>query len=106
MSKTTTCFSRAALNERKAEIRIQFRDVSGDIFAPGVVKRNELVVRVQPNEAVYCKMMTKTPGMNVDPVETEMDLSYRTRYKVCIINCVCSNNFLNQQADLKNLVDP
>ena len=75
----------SALNERKAEIRIQFRDVPGDIFTSGVVKRNELVVRVQPNEAVYCKMMTKTPGMNVDPVETEMDLSYKTRYKVIII---------------------
>ena len=73
-----------ALNERKAEIRIQFRDVPGDIFTRGVVKRNELVVRVQPNEAVYCKMMTKTPGMNVEPVETEMDLSYRTRYKVLL----------------------
>lgn len=70
-----------ALNERKAEIRIQFRDVPGNIFTENVVKRNELVMRVQPNEAVYCKMMTKTPGMNVDPVETEMDLSYKTRYK-------------------------
>ena len=50
------------------------------------MKRNELVMRVQPNEAVYCKMMTKTPGMNVEPVETEMDLSYRTRYKVHIEN--------------------
>ena len=70
------------MNERKAEIRVQFRDVPGDIFSEGVVKRNELVIRVQPHEAVYCKMMTKTPGMHADPVETEMDLSYRTRYKV------------------------
>nr|CAB3247922.1 glucose-6-phosphate 1-dehydrogenase-like [Phallusia mammillata] len=70
-----------ALNERKAEVRVQFREVPGDIFTPGVVKRNELVMRVQPNEAVYCKMMTKTPGMNVEPIETEMDLSYNMRYK-------------------------
>nr|XP_002126015.1 glucose-6-phosphate 1-dehydrogenase-like [Ciona intestinalis] len=70
-----------ALNERKAEVRVQFRDVPGDIFSNGVVKRNELVMRVQPNEAVYCKMMTKSPGMNVEPVETEMDLSYNLRYK-------------------------
>uniref|UniRef100_H2YAU5 Glucose-6-phosphate 1-dehydrogenase n=1 Tax=Ciona savignyi TaxID=51511 RepID=H2YAU5_CIOSA len=70
-----------ALNERKAEVRVQFRDVPGDIFSDGVVKRNELVLRVQPNEAVYCKMMTKSPGMNVEPVETEMDLSYNLRYK-------------------------
>jgi len=70
-----------ALNERKAEIRIQFHDVPGNIFLPGSVKRNELVIRVQPNEAVYCKMMTKAPGMAVEPEETEMDLTYKTRYK-------------------------
>jgi len=42
-------------------------------------------MRVQPNEAVYCKMMTKTPGMNVDPIETEMDLTYHMRYKVGLV---------------------
>ena len=38
-----------ALNERKTEIRIQFHDVPGDIFE-GQAQRNELVIRVQPNE--------------------------------------------------------
>ncbi|KAK3609070.1 hypothetical protein CHS0354_011829 [Potamilus streckersoni] len=70
-----------ALNERKAEVRIQFRDVPGDIFSSGVVKRNELVIRVQPNEAVYMKMMAKTPGMSFDCEETELDLTYGSRYK-------------------------
>ncbi|XP_038067286.1 glucose-6-phosphate 1-dehydrogenase-like isoform X1 [Patiria miniata] len=69
-----------ALNERKAEVRIQFKDVPGDIFA-GDCKRNELVIRVQPNEAVYCKMMTKSPGMSFVPKETELDLTYGARYK-------------------------
>ncbi|XP_072017532.1 glucose-6-phosphate 1-dehydrogenase-like [Amphiura filiformis] len=69
-----------ALNERKAEVRIQFNDVPGDIFGGGT-KRNELVVRVQPNEAVYCKMMTKSPGMSFNPEETELDLTYGSRYK-------------------------
>ena len=40
-----------ALNERKAEIRIQFKDVAGDIF-DNQCARNELVIRVQPDEAV------------------------------------------------------
>lgn len=70
-----------ALNERKAEIRIQFRDVAGDIFN-GQVKRNELVMRVQPGEAVYVKMMTKDPGMTFKLAETELDLTYTSRYKV------------------------
>ncbi|XP_071084261.1 glucose-6-phosphate 1-dehydrogenase-like isoform X1 [Haliotis cracherodii] len=70
-----------ALNERKAEVRVQFRDVAGDIFPSGEVKRNELVIRVQPNEAVYLKMMTKTPGMAIECEESELDLSYGSRYK-------------------------
>ncbi|KAK7103001.1 glucose-6-phosphate 1-dehydrogenase-like isoform X2 [Littorina saxatilis] len=72
-----------ALNERKAEVRLQFRDVAGDIFPLGEAKRNELVIRVQPDEAVYLKMMTKTPGMTFDTHETELDLSYNSRYKGC-----------------------
>lgn len=69
-----------ALNERKAEVRIQYRDVPGDIFH-GEAVRNELVLRVQPGEAIYCKVMTKTPGMSFKLEETELDLTYNTRYK-------------------------
>lgn len=70
-----------ALNERKAEVRIQYQDVPGDIF-DGKAKRNELVVRVQPGEALYIKMMTKSPGITFDMEETELDLTYGSRYKV------------------------
>ena len=69
-----------AVNERKAEVRIQYRDVPGDIFH-GEAVRNELVLRVQPGEAIYCKVMTKTPGMSFRLEETELDLTYNTRYK-------------------------
>ncbi len=50
-----------ALNERKTEIRIQFRDTPTDICAgfsappgplPRPAGRNELVIRVQPREAI------------------------------------------------------
>lgn len=68
-----------ALNERKAEVRVQFRDVPGDIFG-GKCRRNELVIRLQPNEAMYLKVMTKTPGMSFEPVESELDLTYKARY--------------------------
>jgi glucose-6-phosphate 1-dehydrogenase len=71
-----------ALNERKAEVRIQFRDVPGDIFANGECQRNELVMRVQPGEAVYIKMMIKRPGMSFNAEETELDLTYGSRYQV------------------------
>jgi len=69
-----------ALNEQKAEVRIQYQDVPGDIFA-GKSKRNELVIRVQPGEALYLKMMTKSPGITFDLEETELDLTYGHRYQ-------------------------
>lgn len=69
------------MNERKAEIRIQYHDVPGDIFG-GQPKRNELVMRVQPGEAVYAKMMVKTPGVSFQMEEAELDLTYGYRYKV------------------------
>ncbi len=70
-----------ALNERKAEVRLQFTDVPGDIFGKHC-QRNELVVRVQPDEAIYLKIMTKRPGVYFSPEETELDLTYKSRYKV------------------------
>ncbi|KAF8370644.1 gspd-1 [Pristionchus pacificus] len=70
-----------ALNEKKAEVRVQYKSVNGDIYPSGDLKRTELVMRVQPNEAVYLKMMTKKPGMGFGVEETELDLSYSSRYK-------------------------
>ena len=61
-------------------MRIQYKDVPGDIFNGSTV-RNELVIRVQPDESVYAKVMTKTPGMSFNLQETELDLTYKSRYK-------------------------
>jgi glucose-6-phosphate 1-dehydrogenase len=66
-------------------VRIQYKSVSGDIYSDGMCKRNELVIRVQPDEAVYARIMTKRPGMAFDVEETELDLTYneRAKWKVC-----------------------
>jgi glucose-6-phosphate 1-dehydrogenase len=91
-----------ALNEQKAEIRIQFDDVPGALFGPtdceeresesfespmlfpenecDRLARNELVLRVQPNEAVYMKLMVKRPGHGMHPMLSDLDLSYASRY--------------------------
>lgn len=68
----------AALNEQKTEIRIQYKDVTSGIFKD--IARNELVIRVQPGEAVYLKMNAKSPGLSMKTVETEMDLTYKRRF--------------------------
>ncbi|KAH0544195.1 hypothetical protein FGG08_001640 [Glutinoglossum americanum] len=67
-----------ALNEQKTEIRIQFKDVTSAIFKNR--PRNELVVRVQPNESIYIKMNSKLPGLSMQTVATELDLTYRRRF--------------------------
>lgn len=67
------------MSDKKAEIRIQFQDVPGNIFG-NEVARNELVLRVQPDEAVYIKLMNKKPGLSTDTVISELDLSYKQRF--------------------------
>lgn len=70
-----------ALNEHIAEVRIQFKDVPNDLFKENV-KRNELVMRIQPDESVYIKMMVKKPGIALEIEDKELDLTYRSKFKV------------------------
>ncbi|GMH06822.1 hypothetical protein Nepgr_008662 [Nepenthes gracilis] len=70
-----------ALNSRKAEIRVQFKDVPGDIFKCKKQGRNEFVIRLQPSEAMYMKLTVKQPGLEMDTVQSELDLSYKHRYQ-------------------------
>ena len=60
------------------EVRIQFRDVTQGIFRD--ISRNELVLRIQPSEAVYLKLNTKEPGLYMRTLPTEMDLTYKRRF--------------------------
>ncbi len=43
-----------ALNERKAEVRIQFHKPPNMLF--GDIHNNEIVMRIQPNEALWIKV--------------------------------------------------
>ena len=38
------------------------------------------MIRVQPNESVYIKMNSKLPGLSMQTVVTELDLTYRRRF--------------------------
>lgn len=48
--------------------------------APVLGPTNELVVRIQPNESVYLKMMTKVPGLDNTLQSSELNLSFKTRF--------------------------
>eukprot|EP01111_Echinosteliopsis_oligospora_P016960 TRINITY_DN7197_c0_g1_i3.p1 TRINITY_DN7197_c0_g1~~TRINITY_DN7197_c0_g1_i3.p1 ORF type:complete len:524 (-),score=120.96 TRINITY_DN7197_c0_g1_i3:97-1587(-) len=67
-----------ALNERKAEVRIQFHTPTYGIF--NGTQPNELVIRVQPNEAMYLKVTQKRPGLTADLHQSELDLTYNSRF--------------------------
>ncbi|CAI9777289.1 unnamed protein product [Fraxinus pennsylvanica] len=74
-----------ALNSRKAEIRVQFKDVPGDIFKCKKQGRNEFVIRLQPSEAIYMKLTVKQPGLDMSTAQSELDLSYGQRYQGVVI---------------------
>mmetsp|Transcript_42074 Transcript_42074/g.51020 ORF Transcript_42074/g.51020 Transcript_42074/m.51020 type:complete len:550 (-) Transcript_42074:124-1773(-) len=62
------------LNEKRSEIRIQLREVPGDLFE-NQHGPNEIVVRMQPTEEMYMKVTIKKPGLGMNIVNSEMELS-------------------------------
>lgn len=68
-----------ALDAGKVEIRIQYKPVASGIFEE--IPPNELVIRIQPDEAIYIKLNAKQPGLSTQTQLTDLDLSYNSRYK-------------------------
>ncbi|KAJ1912895.1 Glucose-6-phosphate 1-dehydrogenase [Mycoemilia scoparia] len=68
-----------ALDNAKVLIRIQFKERSGDMFPD--LARNELVVQVSPEEAIYMKTLVKEPGLSTNLTISELDLTYRSRFE-------------------------
>ncbi|CAK0785009.1 glucose-6-phosphate 1-dehydrogenase [Coccomyxa viridis] len=79
-----------ALANRRTEIRVQFRNVPGNLFSDRLSlngmdldrSTNELVMRIQPNEAIYLKINNKIPGLGMKLDTTKLDLTYKQRYNV------------------------
>lgn len=67
-----------ALDEAKVDIRVQFKDAPDGLFDH--FTRNELVIRIQPDEAVYVKMNAKKPGLEMDTLPVDLDLTYKERF--------------------------
>jgi glucose-6-phosphate 1-dehydrogenase len=99
-----------ALNETKAEIRVQFRRPPGSSMlfprvdgeagevAEETVGRNELVIRLQPDQAMYVKVNVQAPGLRGDPIISELDLSYKSRYPEAFVRLPDAYTFLILQA--------
>ena len=75
-----------ALTERKAEIRVQFRHVPGNLykthFGTNIDRAtNELVIRLQPDSGIYLRINNKVPGIGLRLDRTNLDLIYKTKYE-------------------------
>ena len=70
------------LDARMTEIRIRFRDVPGNVFCPagGCPVPNQLVIRVQPDEAIYLSLINKVPGMGMKLTIRNLDLQYKAAF--------------------------
>lgn len=73
-----------ALEERKAEVRIQFQPSCNYLYPQKDCAPNELVFRVQPDEAVFLKLISKEPGLSSKRICTELDLTYKNKFNVTL----------------------
>jgi glucose-6-phosphate 1-dehydrogenase len=67
------------LPRRATEIHLQFRAVPHSIFPGAQVEPNALTIRLQPDEQIEMRLMSKTPGldragMRLSPVALDLDL--------------------------------
>lgn len=71
-----------ALNRRTTEIRIAFRPVEGNMFCTpaGCPAPNELLIRVQPDEAIMFRIDSKVPGVDMKLETRDLDLQYGTAF--------------------------
>jgi len=69
------------LDERLADIRIQFHPVPANIFGEETsIQPNELVLRIQPDEAIYLRIMNKVPGLDLQVDRSNLDLKYQSKF--------------------------
>ncbi|KAF2292456.1 hypothetical protein GH714_023008 [Hevea brasiliensis] len=74
---------KALHSKRVMEIRVQFRHVPGNLynrnFGTDLDKAtNELVLRVQPDEAIYLKINNKVPGLGMRLDLSHLNLLYKS----------------------------
>ena len=70
------------LDARMTEIRIQFREVPGNMFrqSGGCPDANQLLIRVQPDEGIYLSLVNKVPGMGMTLRSRNLDLQYKAAF--------------------------
>lgn len=67
-----------ALDSRKTEIRIRFRELPFPLFEG--MEANSLLIRVQPNEAIELQLNNKTPGMQLQSAPVSLNMLYNQQF--------------------------
>merc|ERR1719498_976870 len=84
------------MDERVCEMRIRFRTSEANRMM-GVENNNELVLRVQPDEAIYMLTSAKEPGItaqqNAKPVV--MDMRYSSQFEGAYVGDAYERMILN-----------
>lgn len=62
-------------------MRIQFHRVPGAVSALKECAANELVVRLQPEQTIYWKVINKVPGLKFQVQQMRMDLLYADKFR-------------------------
>ncbi len=75
-----------ALDRKTTEIRIRFHDLENCVFCgpEACPHSNELVIRVQPDEAIMFRITNKVPGLGMDMETRDLDLQYDTAFSELI----------------------
>ena len=71
------------MRRKISEIVLQFKHVGHSIFDPsaGKLYNNQLVIRLQPDEGIKLKLMTKTPGTGIDLQPAYLNLNFAETFK-------------------------
>lgn len=75
-----------ALDQRINEVRIRFREVPALPFGDKgkTIQANELVIRIQPDEAITLRIMNKAPGLGMNLIPTDLNLRYQSAFNTTI----------------------
>jgi glucose-6-phosphate 1-dehydrogenase len=69
------------LDERKAEVRVRFKpNTRTQALFGTTLPGNELVMRIQPNEACYLTTYSREPGLEEVIKPTSMEMSWATQF--------------------------
>lgn len=77
-----------ALDERKAEVIVHFKNSNHAMFGNTNVPQNQLVIRLQPltHEAISLKTNIKLPGFQSTPVPTHLHFNYHNQFQMATHN--------------------